>query len=78
MTTNYDEVAPESPRGGFGSNYETNTQAPKVMKPQQTVTLNTNLHNRQNTQESNVFDLKKSPSIEFSNNPGGVCTSFRN
>ena len=68
--TNHDEVV-DSPRGGFGSNYETNAMASKVMKPQQTITIHTNQHNRQYTQESvNMFELKHTPSIEFSNNPG--------
>ena len=43
--TNHDEII-DSPRGGFGSNYETNQLASKVMKPQQTLTVLANLHNR--------------------------------
>lgn len=46
--TNHDEMV-DSPRGGFGSNYETNQMASKAMKPQQTLTTLANLHNRQMT-----------------------------
>ena len=56
------------------------------MKPQQTLTVNMNMHTRQYTQDSanNIFDHTKPPLIEFSQNPGftidtslpQACTSF--
>ena len=80
--TNHDEIV-DSPRGGFGSNYETNKMATKVLKPQQTFTGITNLHNRQQTQDSNAFELTGGAGFtDFSNHPANAlpfgCTSFRN
>ena len=34
-------IHPESPKGGHGSNYETNAQATKTMKPNTTLTQST-------------------------------------